>query len=133
MRFVNFPHPRLSYSGCIAPRGTPCKSRFPTPASKLRLRRLGIYAYQEPVLHLHRDCPVCHSEGSEGQSRVELKLNGRTIVATLNVVNGDFLPSDDGWRVRSGVALAEGVAGRRSLARPPSADRQTPLPPKLVR
>ena len=55
---------------------------IPPPASKLRLRRLGIYAYQEPVLHLHRDCPVCHSEGSEGQSRVELKLNGRTIVAT---------------------------------------------------
>ena len=84
---------------------------IPPPASKLRLRRLGIYAYQEPVLHLHRDCPVCHSEGSEGQSRVELKLNGRTIVATLNVVNGDFLPSDDGWRVRSGVDLLKAWPG----------------------
>ena len=74
-------------------------------SSKLHLRRLGIDTYQEAVLYMHRDCEVCHSEGFEAQSRVELALNGRTIVATLNVVHGDFLqPSEAGlseaaWRM----------------------------------
>ena len=60
-------------------------------ASRIRLRRLGIDTYQEPVLYMHRDCHVCHSEGFEAQSRVEVALNGHHIVATLNVVSGAFL------------------------------------------
>jgi thymidine phosphorylase len=70
----------------------------PAPAaapSRIRLRRLGIDTYQEPVLYMHRDCHVCHSEGFEAQSRVEVALNGRTIVATLNVVTGSFLSPDE--------------------------------------
>jgi thymidine phosphorylase len=79
--------------------------------SRLRLRRLGIDTYQEPVLYMHRDCQVCHSEGFEAQSRVELSLKGRTIVATLNVVHGDFLHatevglSEAAWRL---LGAAEG-------------------------
>src|SRR6476659_8854894 len=65
------------------------------PSSQLRLRRLGIDTYQEPVLYMHRDCPVCRSEGFEAQSRVELDLGGRSIVATLNVVHGDLLALGD--------------------------------------
>ena len=78
---------------------------LPVPANRLRLRRLGIDTYQEPVLYMHRDCPVCHSEGFEAQSRVELSANGRTIVATLNVVHNHFLgPGEAGlseaaWRL----------------------------------
>jgi thymidine phosphorylase len=71
----------------------------------LRLRRLGIDTYQEPVLYMHSDCPVCRSEGFEAQSRVELHVNGRTVVATLNVVQGSFLDvgeagvSEAAWRL----------------------------------
>jgi thymidine phosphorylase len=74
-------------------------------ANRLPLRRLGIDTYQEPVLYMHRDCHVCRSEGFEAQSRVEVALNGHTIVATLNVVNGDFLSpheaglSEAAWRL----------------------------------
>jgi thymidine phosphorylase len=64
-------------------------------SSRLRLRRLGIDTYQEPVLYMHRDCPVCHSEGFEAQSRVEISYDGRSLVATLNVVTGDFLAAGD--------------------------------------
>ena len=64
-------------------------------ASRIRLRRLGIDTYQEPVLYMHRDCHVCHSEGFEAQSRVEVALNGHHIVATLNVVSGAFLSADE--------------------------------------
>jgi thymidine phosphorylase len=71
----------------------------------LRLRRLGIDTYQEPVLYMHRDCPVCRSEGFEAQSRVELRVEGRTVIATLNVVQGSFLDvgeagvSEAAWRL----------------------------------
>jgi len=61
----------------------------------LRLRRMGIDTYQEPVLYLHRDSHVCHSEGFEAQSRVQLRLNGNTLVATLNVVTTDILAPDE--------------------------------------
>lgn len=75
---------------------------------RLRLRRMGIDTYQEPVLYTHRDCPVCHSEGFEAQSRVELRLNGRSIVATLNVVDADLIApgeaglSEAAWRLLGG-------------------------------
>ena len=77
----------------------------PHESARLRLRRLGIDTYQEPVLFLHADCPVCHSEGFEAQSRVEVRTNGHHIVATLNVVRGDFLAcgeagvSEAAWRL----------------------------------
>ena len=83
----------------------------PPHTNRLRLRRMGIDTYQEPVLYMHRDCPVCHSEGFEAQARIEVALNGRTIVATLNVVSGDFLAigeaglSEAAWRL---LQAAEG-------------------------
>ncbi|MGE4239769.1 thymidine phosphorylase family protein [Ramlibacter sp.] len=60
----------------------------------MRLLRLGIDTYQEPVVYMRRDCAVCRSEGFEAQSRVEVVLQERSIVATLNVVDGDFLSPD---------------------------------------
>jgi thymidine phosphorylase len=86
----------------------------------LRLRRLGIDTYQEPVLYMHRDCPVCRSEGFEAQSRVQASHAGRTIVATLNVVYGAFLApgeaglSESAWRL---LGAAEG--GEVVLQHPP--------------
>ncbi|MCG2594397.1 thymidine phosphorylase family protein [Ramlibacter sp. XY19] len=80
---------------------------FPPPAtvsSQLRLRRLGIDTYQEPVLYMHRDDPVCRSEGFEAQSRVEISLGERSVIATLNVVHGGFVAlgeaavSEAAWR-----------------------------------
>jgi thymidine phosphorylase len=80
---------------------TASASTAPTPTSSaltakpLRLRRMGIDTYQEPVLYMHRDCHVCHAEGFQAQSRVEVRLNGRAIVATLNVVTGELLALDE--------------------------------------
>lgn len=71
----------------------------------LRLRRMGIDTYQEPVLYMRRDCHVCVAEGFEAQSRVEVMLGSRSIVATLNVVNEEFLDaseaglSEAAWRL----------------------------------
>jgi len=58
---------------------------------QLKLRRLGIDTYLEPVLYVHLDDPVCRSAGFEAQSRVEVLLADRSVLATLNVVKGEFL------------------------------------------
>jgi len=52
----------------------------------LRIRRLGIDTYQEPVVFIREDSHVCRSEGFESQSRVELRGARTHIIATLNVV-----------------------------------------------
>lgn len=65
------------------------------PANVLRLRRLGIDTYQEPVVYMAADCPVCRSEGWAAQARILVTLNGRSVIATLNVVTDTLLSSDE--------------------------------------
>ncbi len=65
----------IEFNRCVAASG-----------QMLHMRRLGIDTYQEPVVFLCEDSPVCRSMGFESQSRVELHLPTRHILATLNVV-----------------------------------------------
>ncbi|WP_177188808.1 thymidine phosphorylase family protein [Solimonas aquatica] len=82
----------------------PASEAAPRPSQTLRLHRIGIDTYQEPVLFLRSDCPVCRSEGFESQSRVKLSLDGRSVVATLYTVNPPLLGetqaglSEAAWR-----------------------------------
>jgi thymidine phosphorylase len=76
-----------------------------TPIQRMPLVRARIDTYQEPVVYMNADCAVCRSEGFEAQARVWVKLDGRRIIATLNVVTGaDWLPphsaalSDAAWQ-----------------------------------
>jgi thymidine phosphorylase len=61
---------------------------------RLRLVRAGIDTYQQPVVYMHRDCEVCRSEGFAALTRVRVHSDGRELVATLNVVTGDWLARD---------------------------------------
>ncbi|MGO4550426.1 thymidine phosphorylase family protein [Lysobacter sp. 2RAF19] len=54
--------------------------------STLRLVRAWIDTYQQPVVYMHRDCPVCRAEGFSALSRVSIRCGGRELLATLNVV-----------------------------------------------
>ena len=63
--------------------------------STLRLRRIGIDTYQEPVIYMAADCPVCLAEGWEASTRIEVRHADHSIVATLNVVTGDLLAADE--------------------------------------
>ncbi len=81
----------------------------------LRLRRLGIDTYQETVIYMRADCEVCRSEGFQAQARVQVKLDGRTIIATLNVLLDSLLApgeaslSEAAWRLlgaREGDAIS---------------------------
>ena len=72
------------------------------PPSALHLRRLGIDTYQEAVLYVREDCPVCRSEGFNAQSRVRVDLNGHTAIATLDVVKSDILGPGEASRYLRG-------------------------------
>ena len=85
----------------------------------LRLRYLGIDTYQHHVVFMRSDCHICRSEGFTAQSRVEVTLGERSIIATVNVVHSDLFSEGEGslsesaWR-----ALGAKPGDRISLSHP---------------
>lgn len=65
-------------------------------ADVVRLKRLGIDTYQEPVIFLSRESPVCRAEGWTAQSRIAVSRDGTTIIATLNMTTDALLARDEG-------------------------------------
>ena len=63
--------------------------------TRLRVVRAGIDTYQQPVVYMHRDCPVCRSEGFAALTRVQMQVGTQQVIATLNVVTGDHLAVDE--------------------------------------
>lgn len=94
----------MSTDPTTAPAGSDGVAGHPV-AETVRLRRLGIDTYQEPVIFMPADCAVCRSEGWAAQSRVRITHGDHVIIATLNVVTGDLLAdgeaglSDVAWRM----------------------------------
>ena len=78
----------------LTPPQAPQTAAPPDPAT-VRVRRIGIHTYQEPVIYMHADCAVCRSEGFEAESRVRITCAGRSMEATLNVVTSDLLSTDE--------------------------------------
>ena len=64
----------------------------PSPV-RLALRRVLIDTYHENVAYMHRDCEVYRAEGFKALSKVEIRTDGHTILATLNVVEGEGIVS----------------------------------------
>jgi len=87
----------------------------------LRLRRLGIDTYTDPVIFMNRDCPIFRSEGFEARARVKVSLDRRQIIATLHVVSETLLAVDEGglsefaWRA---LGATEGAHVRVSHPEP---------------
>ncbi|MBI2733583.1 MAG: thymidine phosphorylase, partial [Aquabacterium sp.] len=52
---------------------------------QLKLKRVAIDTYRENVAYLHRDCAIYRAEGFQALSKVEIRANGRRILASLNV------------------------------------------------
>lgn len=57
----------------------------------LKLKYLGIDTYNEPIIYMHKDCYICHSEGLQAPARVNVTLNDRSIIATLNTMDSNLL------------------------------------------
>jgi thymidine phosphorylase len=87
----------------------------------MRVHRMGIDTYQEPVVYVRADCRACRAEGFEARSRVKLSTGTRHLVATLNVVQGALLaPEQAGlseWAWRS-LGASEGDTVRITHAEP---------------
>jgi thymidine phosphorylase len=79
----------------------------------LKLKRLGIDTYQEAVIYMTANCHVCRAEGFTAQSRLEVTLGDKHLIATLNVVSETLLRNDEAslsesaWRA---LNAAEGAA-----------------------
>src|SRR5690242_17880599 len=61
----------------------------------LRLRRIGIDTYQEPVVYISSTSPVCRAEGWDAHTRVQVTYGSQSIIATLNVVTDGILSPDE--------------------------------------
>lgn len=64
-------------------------------ANVVRLKRLGIDTYQEPVVFLASSSPVCRSEGWGAQARIQVAHHNRSIIATLSVTTSNLLGPDE--------------------------------------
>jgi thymidine phosphorylase len=58
-----------------------------TGLSRLALKRVLIDTYHENVAYMHRDCDIYRAEGFKALSKVEVRTNGQSVLATLNVVD----------------------------------------------
>ena len=71
----------------------------------LYLTKAGIDTHQEPVVYMRSDCHVVRSEGFSAQGRVRVCIEGRSVIATLNIVTGELLShqkaglSDSAWKL----------------------------------
>ncbi len=91
--------------------------------NRLRLVRAGIDTYQQPVVYMHRECPVCRAEGFSALTRVLVRCGERELVATLNVVTGDHFGMDEARLSEAAwIALdpAPGALGEFSHSDPPA-------------
>jgi thymidine phosphorylase len=104
------------------PSTAPTDTTAPEPL--LRVRRVAIDTYRENVAYLHRECEVYRAEGFQALSKVEIRANGRRILASLNVVDDACIVgvnqlglSEDAF-VQLGVEDGHGIF--ISQAEPPS-------------
>ena len=61
----------------------------------LKLRRMAIDTYRENVAFLARDCPLYRAEAFQALAKIEISHAGRTILATLNIVDDQRLLDRD--------------------------------------
>lgn len=61
----------------------------------LTLKRLGIDTQKEFVVYMRADCHICISEGFEAMTRLQITVNEKTIIATLNVLHSELLSHDE--------------------------------------
>jgi thymidine phosphorylase len=90
----------------------------------LTLRRVAIDTYRENVAYLHRDCAVYRAEGFQALAKVEVRANGKRILATLNVVDdaaivgcGELGVSEDAF---AQLGVDNGHPASVSQAEPPA-------------
>ena len=88
-----------------------------------QLRRLGIDTGHEHVVYLNPDSPICRSEGFGPHSRLALRVGGREILATLNLVQPGWLAADEAGLSESAWLSLQPAPGESVvIAHPPSVE-----------
>ena len=103
---------------------TPVDTPIDPGTPLLRLKRVAIDTYRENVAYLHRECDIYRAEGFQALSKVEVRANGRRILATLNVVDDTCIVGRDELGLSEDafaqLGVADGHPTRVSQAEPPS-------------
>ena len=98
----------------------------------LTYRSLGIDTLQEHVAFLHRDCPICKSEGLEAQTRVQLTHHDKVITAVVNVIHSDLLGSGEiGLSLSAAQDLAVGEGDQLQIIQAPTVNSLSQLRSKM--
>ncbi len=102
-------------------------------ARSLRLRRLGIDTYQEPVVYLHHDCHVCRSEGFRSHSLVRIDNGQQHILASVHIITSDILSKHEAGLSESAWHLLKADAGSKvSIRHAKPADSMSHVRRKLM-
>ena len=92
--------------------------------TKLSLKRVAIDTYHENVAYLNRRCEAYRAEGFQALSKVEIRLDGKRILAVLNIVDDDTIvtPGEVGLseQIFQQFAVQEGQEVGLSHASPPN-------------
>jgi thymidine phosphorylase len=80
-----------------------------TQPRSLRARRMGVDTQYEAVVFMHKECPVCRSEGFTAHNRILLCAGEQSVIATLYQVTSDLIAHDE-------AALSESAWIRLGLA-----------------
>src|SRR5210317_141511 len=92
--------------------------------TKLSLKRVAIDTYHENVAYLNRRCEAYRAEGFQALSKVEIRLDGKRILAVLNIVDDDTIvtPGEVGLSEQTfqQFAVQEGQEVGLSHASPPN-------------
>jgi len=78
-------------------------------SERLVFRPLGIDTWQEHVIYMHPDCPVCRAEGFTAQTRVRVQVGDNAIIATLNLMGAPLL---DTGEASLSVSATQALAAR---------------------
>jgi thymidine phosphorylase len=90
--------------------------------------RAGIDTYRQPVVYMREDCHLCRAEGFSAQTRVEVTLGSRSLVAILNVVtDADWLDVETAALSETAWAALAATAGDRAILSHPEPPRSTSL------
>ena len=96
---------------------------MPSPGPKLRLRCLPVDTYHEAVAYLPRNSTIYRPADFQALAKVEVRADGRRVVAVLNVIDHDaVLNPDEVGLSQQGFAefgVAEGTAVEIVQAPPP--------------
>lgn len=101
-------------------------------AAVLRLRPLGIDTHREFVIYMRRDCHVCRAEGFQAQTRVQVALGERLIIATVNVIDSNLLAPGEASLSASGwSALSAGPDDTVEVSHAPTLDSLSAMRAKV--